>query len=86
MKINIYVANESHQKYAEEIVDLMYISAQERGTGIVQRSPEYVKRKNERRQGRLLSLKTEPLQVLTQRLGSHTKFVAKLRSYCIAPV
>jgi len=45
MKVNIYVANESHTKYAEEICELVYISAQERGTGIAKRSPEYVKEK-----------------------------------------
>lgn len=45
MKVNIYVANESHVIYAEEICELVYISAQERGTGIAKRSPEYVKEK-----------------------------------------
>ena len=45
MKINIYVAGEEHKKYAEEIVNLMFISAQERGTGIAKRSPEYVMEK-----------------------------------------
>ena len=45
MNINIYIANESHTKYAEEICELVYISAQERGTGIAKRSPEYVKQK-----------------------------------------
>lgn len=42
MNINIYVANESHVKYAERICELVYISAQERGTGIAERTPEYV--------------------------------------------
>ena len=45
MKINVYVANESHTVYAEEICNLVYISAQERGTGIAKRSPEYIKEK-----------------------------------------
>lgn len=45
MKVNIYVANRSHVIYAEEICELVYISAQERGTGIAKRSPEYVKEK-----------------------------------------
>lgn len=45
MKFDIVVANETHQKYAEEIVELMYVSAKERGTGIAKRSPEYVKEK-----------------------------------------
>lgn len=42
MNINIYVANESHIKYAERICEEVYISAQERGTGIAKRTPEYV--------------------------------------------
>ena len=45
MKVNIYVADESHVVYAEQICDLIYISAQERGTGIAKRTPEYVKQK-----------------------------------------
>lgn len=45
MNINIYVANQSHIKYAETICDLVYISALERGTGIAKRSPEYIANK-----------------------------------------
>lgn len=45
MKVNIYVADESHTVYAEEICGLVFVSAQERGTGIAKRSPEYVKEK-----------------------------------------
>lgn len=36
------MADTSHAKYAEQICDLMYISAQERGTGIAKRTPEYI--------------------------------------------
>lgn len=42
MNVNIYVANESHIKYAEYICELVYVSAQERGTGIAKRTPEYI--------------------------------------------
>jgi len=45
MDVNICVANISHVKYAERICELMYISAQERGTGIAKRSPEYIAEK-----------------------------------------
>ena len=45
MNVNIYVADESHAKYAEEICEIVFVSAQERGTGIAKRSPEYVKEK-----------------------------------------
>lgn len=44
-KIVICAANESHVKWAEKICELMYISAQERGTGIAKRDPEYIKKK-----------------------------------------
>ncbi len=42
IKINIVVANESHYKYAEDICNEVYKSAQERGTGIAKRTPEYI--------------------------------------------
>jgi hypothetical protein len=45
MKINVYVANESHAVYAQQICDLVYVSAQERGTGIAKRTPEYITQK-----------------------------------------
>jgi GNAT superfamily N-acetyltransferase len=45
MNVTICVANAGHAKYAEEICRLMYISARERGTGIAERSPEYVAQK-----------------------------------------
>jgi hypothetical protein len=44
-KIVICEATESHVKFAERICELMYISAQERGTGIAKRDPEYIKKK-----------------------------------------
>ena len=45
MKVSIYVADASHINYAEEISALVYISAQERGTGIAKRSPEVITKK-----------------------------------------
>lgn len=77
MKIDIYVANESHQKYAEEIVNLMYISAQERGTGIAKRSPDYVKEKM--RDGKAVIALTDDgafAGFSYIETWSHTKFVA----------
>jgi hypothetical protein len=44
-KIVICEANANHVKFAEKICELVYISAQERGTGIARREPEYVKKK-----------------------------------------
>ena len=45
MKINVCVADESHAVYAQQICDLVYVSAQERGTGIAKRTPEYIVQK-----------------------------------------
>lgn len=45
MSVIICVANAGHAKYAEEICHLMYVSARERGTGIAERSPEYIAQK-----------------------------------------
>ncbi len=45
MNVNVCVADESHIVYAQAICDLVYISAQERGTGIAKRTPEYIAEK-----------------------------------------
>ena len=45
MDINVVGADESHIQYAESICDLVYISAQERGTGIANSTPEYISAK-----------------------------------------
>ena len=77
MKVNIYVADESHVKYAEEICELVYISAQERGTGIAKRSPEYVKEKM--RDGKAVIAIAEDGTFAGYayiETWSHTKFVA----------
>jgi len=42
MNISIFVADSSHAKYAQAICDEIYLSAQERGTGIARRTPEYI--------------------------------------------
>lgn len=43
--MNIVIANESHAKYAEIICSTMAESAKVRGTGIAQRTPEYILKK-----------------------------------------
>ena len=45
MNVIIHVADSSHLKYAQPICDLIYISAQARGTGIAKRSAEYIEEK-----------------------------------------
>ena len=42
MDVKVIVADESHAIYADEICDVVFISARERGTGIARRTPEYV--------------------------------------------
>jgi hypothetical protein len=45
MNINIHVAHVGHVVYADDICNLVYRSAMERGTGIARRSPEYIAEK-----------------------------------------
>jgi hypothetical protein len=45
MNISVHIAGEAHAFYAEEICSLLEISAQQRGTGIARRSPDYIRRK-----------------------------------------
>lgn len=45
MEIKVYVAQEEHGKYAEQICEEIYISSLERKTGIAKRTPEYIKEK-----------------------------------------
>ena len=45
MAVKIVVADKSHLKYAESICSLIQISAQQRGTGIVNRTSEYIQEK-----------------------------------------
>src|ERR1700744_4378889 len=53
----ILIADESHQSFAQIIVDEMESSAKARGTGIAKRSPDYIKDKM--RQGRAVIAFTE---------------------------
>lgn len=45
MDIKISIAGEGHLKYAEELAEAYRISAEMRGTGIAQRSPQYLENK-----------------------------------------
>lgn len=42
MDVEIYTATSAYAKYAQEVCDLIYESAQARGTGIAKRSVEYL--------------------------------------------
>lgn len=41
-QVTVDFATEEHTKYAQEICDLIYESALQRGTGIARRSPQYI--------------------------------------------
>ena len=45
MNVIIHVADSSHLQYAQTICDLVFVSAQARGTGIAKRTPEYIQEK-----------------------------------------
>lgn len=77
MKINVYVADESHIKYAQEICDLVYVSAQERGTGIAKRTPEYIAQKMKYGKAVIALTETGELAGFAYiETWSHTLFVA----------
>ncbi|MBU3698793.1 MAG: GNAT family N-acetyltransferase [Candidatus Kapabacteria bacterium] len=40
--VEVFHANESHTLYAEEICETIFVAAQQRGTGIARRTPEYI--------------------------------------------
>ena len=45
MNVTIHVADNSHIKHAQTVCDLIYASAQQRGTGIAKRSTDYIEEK-----------------------------------------
>lgn len=45
MNVMIHVAHGSHLKHAKTVCDLIYVSAQARGTGIAKRSTDYIEDK-----------------------------------------
>ncbi len=76
MSINIYVADSSHVIYADTICRLVYISAQERGTGIAERSPDYIVRKMVSGKAVIALDGKEFAGFAYIETWSHTKFVA----------
>ncbi|MEN6618211.1 MAG: GNAT family N-acetyltransferase [Rikenellaceae bacterium] len=76
MDVNICVANISHVKYAEKICELVYISAQERGTGIATRTPEYIAEKMIAGKAVIALAGDEIVGFSYIETWSHSKFVA----------
>ena len=76
MNVEIHIANSSYVDYAQEICDLIYESAQARGTGIAKRSAEYVAEKIEAGKA-VIALDGEKLVGFSYiETFSHKRFVA----------
>lgn len=76
MNVTIYVADPGHVRYAEAICEIMYISAQERGTGIAKRSPDYIAAKMSEGKA-VIALEGERLAGFAYiETWSHSKYVA----------
>ncbi|GAB1374873.1 GNAT family N-acetyltransferase [Bacteroidales bacterium] len=76
MSVSIVVADSSHTVYAEKICELMYISAQERGTGIARRSPEYIAKKMSDGKALIAIESDEAVGFSYIETWSHSRFVA----------
>ena len=77
MNLQVHIAAAAHAGYAEEICSLLEISAQQRGTGIARRSPDYIRRKIE--SGNAIIALTEGGQLAGFcyiEIWSHGKYVA----------
>ncbi len=70
------MANISHVKYAERICELVFISAQERGTGIAKRTPEYIAEKMIAGKAVIAIAGEEVVGFSYIETWSHSKFVA----------
>jgi len=76
MEFTIQVAQEEHKKYAEAICQLIAESAKDRGTGIAERQPEYVRSKIENGNA-VIALQGEELAGFCYvETWSHDKYVA----------
>lgn len=76
MEFTIQVAQEKHKKYAEAICQLIAESAKDRGTGIAERQPAYVRSKIENGNA-VIALQGEKLAGFCYiEIWSHDKYVA----------
>ncbi|MFP9098442.1 GNAT family N-acetyltransferase [Flavobacterium sp. RHBU_24] len=76
MNISIVIAGEEHYKFAQEIVDTMYESAIQRGTGIAKRTPEYIVAKMEHKDAVIAIADGKFAGFCYIESWSHGKFVA----------
>lgn len=86
MKVNIAVADQSHFKYAEKIVEMMEGSSNERGTVLAIRTPEYIKDKMENHKAIIALDEDGTIAGFSYiETWSHTKFVANSGLIVAAP-
>ena len=76
MNISIVIAGEEHYKFAQQIVDTMYESAIQRGTGIAKRTPEYIVAKMEHKDAVVATVDGNFAGFCYIESWSHGKFVA----------
>jgi len=76
MNISIVIAGEEHYKFAQQIVDTMYESAIQRGTGIAKRTPEYIVAKMEHKDAVIAIADGKFAGFCYIESWSHGKFVA----------
>ena len=75
--IKVLVADASHEKYVDTILDTIRTAAKKRGTGIAERTHEYVATKMKEGKA-ILAIDTD-----TQRCVNHDILMAKNRKFCI---
>jgi len=76
MNISIIIAGQEHFKFAQQIVDTMYESAIQRGTGIAKRTPEYIVAKMEHKDAVIAIVDGNFAGFCYIESWSHGKFVA----------
>ncbi|MES2485674.1 MAG: GNAT family N-acetyltransferase [Bacteroidota bacterium] len=76
MNISIIIAGQEHFKFAQQIVDTMYESAIQRGTGIAKRTPEYIVAKMEHKDAVIALVDGNFAGFCYIESWSHGKFVA----------
>jgi len=76
MNISIVIAGQEHYQFAQQIVDTMYESAIQRGTGIAKRTPEYIVAKMEHKDAVIATVDGNFAGFCYIESWSHGKFVA----------
>ncbi|MFK7933085.1 MAG: GNAT family N-acetyltransferase [Saprospiraceae bacterium] len=76
MEFSIEVATNAHLPYAEQICDMYAASAKERGTGIAQRKPEYIREKMQQSKAVIAFAENKLAGFCYIETWSHEKYVA----------